>query len=262
MTARPDPGAPTPDSEGRPRWRRRKDARPAELLDAALDVFIEKGFAAARTEDIARAAGVTKGTVYLYFPSKQAIFEAVVRRTAFERLDRVQALFADHQGPVAPMLRQVIEELGTQVATTNLAAIAKLVIAEAGNFPDIARFYRNEVIARAEILFGRIYKMGIDAGEFPNLPVETVTKLVMGPVLIAAIWRTTFAPVDERPFDPAALVRAHAQVLTAGLGALAEAENTGGPGALAEAESAGGLGALAEAENTGGPGALAMEEKS
>ncbi|MCF4167167.1 TetR/AcrR family transcriptional regulator [Zavarzinia compransoris] len=216
----PPPGSGSESGSG-PRWRRRKDARPSELLDAALAVFIEKGFAAARTEDIARAAGVTKGTVYLYFPSKQAIFEAVVRRTVFARLDRVQSLFSGHRGPVAPVLRRVIEELGTEVATTDLAAVAKLVIAEAGNFPDIARFYRKEVIARGETLFGHVYGLGRAAGEFPDLPVETVTKLIMGPVLIAAIWRTTFAPVDDRPFDPAALIRAHARVLTAGLGALA-----------------------------------------
>ncbi len=204
-----------------PRWRRRKEARPAEMLEAALAVFLKKGFAAARIEDIAAAAGVTKGTVYLYFPSKQAIFEAVVRQAIQPRLDMAEALVAGHQGPAAPLLARLIEELGGRVVTTDLAHIAKLVIAEAGNFPDIARFYRREVIARGESLMSRVYALGVAGGEFPELPIPIVTKLIIGPVLIAAIWRTTFAPVDDRPFDPVALINAHARVLTAGLGALA-----------------------------------------
>lgn len=207
-----------------PRWRRRKAERPAEMLEAALAVFIEKGFSAARIEDIARAAGVTKGTVYLYFPSKQAMFEAVIRQAMVSRLDEARALFEDHEGPVAPLLRRIIEDFGPRIAMTNLAAIARLVIAEAGNFPEIARFYRHEVIARGEDLFGRIYARGVAGGEFPDLPVDVVTKLVIGPVLITAIWRTTFAPVDERPFDPVAVISTHARVLTAGLRALAEEE--------------------------------------
>ncbi|MFA5121241.1 TetR/AcrR family transcriptional regulator [Zavarzinia sp.] len=211
-----------PDStaEG-PRWRRRKEARPAEMLEAALPVFLKKGFAAARIEDIAAAAGVTKGTVYLYFPSKQAIFEAVVRQAILPRIDMAEALVAGHRGPAAPLLARLIEELGGRVVTTDLAHIAKLVIAEAGNFPEIARFYRREVIARGESLMSRVYALGVAGGEFPDLPIPIVTKLIIAPVLIAAIWRTTFAPVDDRPFDPIELIRAHARVLTAGLGALA-----------------------------------------
>ncbi|WP_165837728.1 TetR/AcrR family transcriptional regulator [Zavarzinia aquatilis] len=211
----------TPPFEDTPRWRRRKDARPAEVLSAALGVFIAKGFAGARMEDIARAAGVTKGTVYLYFPSKQAVFEALVRETVMPRLDLAEALIGGHEGPVAPLLRKIIETLGVQVATTDLALVAKLVIGEAGNFPEIARFYRSEVIARGEALFGRIYRLGVLGGEFPDLPVEVATKLAIGPVLITALWRTTFAPIDDRPFDAVAVIRAHAAVLTAGLGALA-----------------------------------------
>ena len=86
--------------------RRRKDTRPAELLDAALAVFAEKGFAAARMEDIAARAGAAKGTLYLYFPSKEAVFEALVRTLIVPNLDRAEAVAAAHAGPVAPLLRQ------------------------------------------------------------------------------------------------------------------------------------------------------------
>lgn len=211
---------PAPFAE--PRWRRRKAARPCELLEAALKTFADKGYAATRMEDIAHRAGVTKGTVYLYFPSKQAVLEALVKATLLPNLDRVEALLDAHQGPVAPLLTQILETVATRLAESDIIAIPKLIIAEAGNFPDIAAFYRREVIDRGTGLLARLYRAGIASGEFPDLDPQQVAKLIIAPVLIAGIWRVTFARFDAEPFDAAALIRRHAEILTRGLRGLAE----------------------------------------
>ncbi len=210
---------PAPFAE--PRWRRRKDARPCELLDAALKTFSDKGYAAARMEDIARQAGVTKGTVYLYFPSKQAILEALVETRLVPNLDRVEAMLDGHHGPVAPLLKQILETVAVRVAESDIIAIPKLVIAEAGNFPEIAAFYRRQVIDRGTGLLARLYRAGVASGEFPDIDPDQVAKLIIAPVLIAGIWRVTFARFDAEAFDAAGLIRHHAEILTRGLRALA-----------------------------------------
>ena len=175
------------------RWRRRKDARPQEILEAALAVFAERGFAAARMEQIAARAGVSKGTIYLYFDSKEAVFRAL----AHEMLGTQITRFADHArdstGPVAP------------------------VIAEAGNFPDLARIYREEVIERGLGLFAGLLKKGMASGELRTLPVPHAVRLCIAPVLLAAIWRTTFAQLDSEPYDYAGLIETHIATLLRGL---------------------------------------------
>lgn len=214
-----------PDPFTEPRWRRRKDARPSEILDAALGIFVEKGFAAARIEDIAQRAGVTKGTVYLYFPSKQAVFEALIRQAILPRFEAIEAIAAAYDGPVIPLFQRLIQEIGQRVAG-ELAVFPKLIIAEAGNFPEIARFYRFEVIARGEALFSRLYARGVATGELPDIDPRIITKLTVAPLLLSAIWKTTFSAFDEEAFDVAALIQTHAQVLARGLAALAREEKT------------------------------------
>src|SRR5262245_46374026 len=117
------------------RWRRRKDARPQEILEAALSVFAAKGFAAARMDDIALKARVSKGTIYLYFKSKEAVFRALIQETLAKRVSDLAMIVRDHRGPVAPLLRELLLRLGHFIATSDLVVLPKMVIAEAGNFP-------------------------------------------------------------------------------------------------------------------------------
>lgn len=210
----------TPDPFTQPRWRRRKEARPSEILDAALPVFAEKGFSATRIDDIAQRAGVTKGTVYLYFPSKQAVFEALVRQAILPQVEALEALTAAHQGPVIPLIGQIFQEAATRLRR-ELLVFPRLIIAEAGNFPEIVRFYHAEVISRAERLLAGLYARGVASGEFPDLDPRIVTKLVIAPMLLGAIWTTTIAQFEDRPLDLAALVRTHVDIFTRGLAALA-----------------------------------------
>jgi len=207
----------TPGNEGEARWRRRKDARPQEILAAALSVFAERGFAAARMDDIAARARVSKGTIYLYFESKEAVFRALIQETLAKRVSDLAAFVRDHRGPVAPLLRELLLRLGHMVSTSDLVVLPKMVIAEAGNFPDLARIYREEVVERGLALFGGLLQLGMERGEFRKMPVQHAVRLCIAPLLLAAIWRTTFAPLDSTPYDYAGLVEAHVSTLLRGL---------------------------------------------
>lgn len=199
--------------------RRRKEARPAELLDAALDVFAAKGFAAARMEDIAAAAGAAKGTIYLYFPSKEAVFEALVRTAIVPNLERAEMLAERHAGPVGPLLLAFMGIVAEIVRDSRLVVLPRLIIGELHRFPELRRFYRRTVIERGLALIARMHRRGVEAGEFRPQDSETVARLVVAPVIFAAIWQTVFAPCDEAPFDPGPLLRAHAENLLRGLAA-------------------------------------------
>lgn len=198
--------------------RRRKDTRPAELLDAALDVFAEKGFAAARMEDIAARAGAAKGTLYLYFASKEAVFEALVRTLVVPNLDRAEAIAAAHTGPVAPLLRQVVPHVAAIIRDGRLVVLPRLLIGELHKFPALARFYKTTVADRGLALIASMHRRGVVAGEFRPQDSEAVARLVVAPILMLALWRTLFAPLEAEPLDPARVLDAHVDNLLRGLG--------------------------------------------
>jgi TetR/AcrR family transcriptional regulator len=121
---------------------RRKEARPGELLDAALDLFVEKGFAATKSEEVAARAGVSKGTLFLYFPSKEELFKAVIRENISGRFPEWNQEFEDFEGSSADMVRYCMKAWWERVGATRASGITKLMISEARNFPDIAAFYQ------------------------------------------------------------------------------------------------------------------------
>ncbi|MEO3472178.1 TetR/AcrR family transcriptional regulator [Roseomonas sp. CAU 1739] len=188
---------------------RRKDARPAELLDAALDTFREKGFAGTRMEDIATRAGVSKGTIYLYFPSKEAVFEALVRTNLLPVIERIQAAMAVEKGSAAAQLRLLVGAFARATADARLIALPRLVLAEAGNFPDMARFYRQEVVGRGLALVAGILDQGVAAGEFRALDSQITARLFLAPMVLSALWRATFAAVEDAPLPAEAVLGQH-----------------------------------------------------
>jgi AcrR family transcriptional regulator len=205
-----DPDPPT-------RWRRRKEARPDEILAAALESFAAKGFAATRIEDVAARAGISKGTLYLYFDGKEELFKAVVRQALLPNLARIEALAASFAGPSAILLERLLATVAG-VAQSRVGAIPKLVIAEAGNFPDLARFYLDEVVHRGLGLIATILRRGIARGEFRSIDVDHAVFCVLAPLLIAALWRNSLEPHDQSgPLDVPALVRVHLDLLVRGL---------------------------------------------
>jgi len=206
-----------PEATEKARWRRRKDARPQEILEAALSVFAEKGFAAARMEEIAGRARVSKGTIYLYFDSKEAVFRALVREMLVPRLNQAAGIARDHHGSVALLLAQILRTLGQFISTSDRVVLPKIVIAEAGNFPDLARIYREEAVERGLQLFGSMIEAGIARGEFRPVSGRHAARLCIAPLLLAGIWRTTFARLDGEPYDYAGLIETHIETLLRGL---------------------------------------------
>lgn len=199
------------------RWARRKDARPAEILDAALAVFAERGFAGARMDDIARRAGVTKGTIYLYFENKEAVFKTLVRDSIGATIGEVGENVRHLQGSALDLIRFALNAMGQMLATSDRVVLPKIIIAESGNFPELARFYRDEIIEKGLGLMSGLIERGIAQGEVRALPVEHVVRLCIAPVLLSAIWRTTFASFDETPYDYQGLIATHLDVLFKGL---------------------------------------------
>jgi AcrR family transcriptional regulator len=210
----------TPGIPKQARWRRRKEARPAEILGAALDVFRERGFAAAPLDEIARRAGVSKGTLYLYFPSKEAIFKALVREAVLPNIVRAEEMARDFRGSPARLLRELLTGLGQLiVADDRLSAFPKLILSEAGNFPELARFYLDQVIRRALRLLVQILKRGVEAGEFAPMDYPATARLAIAPIVFLALWRHSMAPHDSSAPAPLGIVHRHVELFLRGLAA-------------------------------------------
>ena len=199
------------------RWQRRKDARPPEILDAALAVFAQKGFAATRLDDIAAKAGITKGTIYLYFDSKQALFEALARQSIGVQIDQVTAQLAQFPGSSSDLLRFVLGTMGNFAITSDRVVLPRLVLAEAANFPQLAEFWRREVVERGIALMSGIIQRGIARGEFRKIDLQHAARLCVAPLLVIVLWRTTFARFDAEPYDYQGLIDAHLATLLKGL---------------------------------------------
>lgn len=208
------PSSPSP----RPR-QRRKETRPQELLDAALELFVEKGFAAARSEEVARRAGVSKGTLYLYYPSKEELFKAVVRQKLTQLIAEGQDLVGSFEGSTSDLLRLLVHIWWERFGNTPAAGIHKVVIAEVRNFPELAQFYVDEVIAPADRLFSSTVERGIQRGEFRALPVHDVAHALMAPMIFMALHRHSFGacPVHGVEMDPAAMLDTQLDLVLRGL---------------------------------------------
>ncbi len=200
-----------------PRWTRRKDARPAELTSAALELFVERGYAATRLDDVARRAGVSKGTLYLYFDSKEALFKAVVREGLVPALERGEQLVAGHQGSSADLLRQLVEGWWEVIGNSAFGGIPKLMFSECRNFPELGAFYYEEVISRGHRLLEKVIEQGMQRGEFRRLDLDHVTRLVIAPVVLMAIWRHSFDFCDSHRLEPQAYIAHHVDLLLNGL---------------------------------------------
>ena len=165
------------------RHERRKDARPGELLAAALDLFVEKGFAATRVEEVAARAGVSKGTLFLYFASKDELFKAVVRENISGRFPQWKVEIEAFEGSTPEMLRYAMTVWWERLGSTKASGITKLMLSEAKNFPELAAFYQQEVMQPAHEMVRRILQRGVDRGEFVHLNMQYAVYAVLSPML-------------------------------------------------------------------------------
>lgn len=198
------------------RWERRKENRAPEILEAALACFAEQGFAGTRMDDIAARAKITKGTIYLYFQSKEELFKALARGSIGAQMDVVQARVAGFEGKTVDLLRFVLATAGHFVTTSDRVVLPKVLLADAGKFPELAEFWRREVIDRGLGVFKTIIARGIAHGEFRKLEPEHAARLCIAPFLIVMHWRTTFARFDDAPYDYQGLIDTHLETLLRG----------------------------------------------
>lgn len=202
-----------------PKRARRKEARPGELLDAALDLFVEKGFAATRMEEVAERAGVSKGTVFLYFPSKEDLFKAVVRHNISGQFPQWNAEFESFQGSSADMLRYCMQTWWDRVGATKASGISKLMISEGRKFPEIAAFYQMEVVAPGHKLIKRVLQRGIDQGEFRAIDVEQAIYGVIASMVFLILSKHSIGMClkDDMNLEPHAYIACQADIFARGL---------------------------------------------
>lgn len=182
-----------------PGWRRRPAARPDEILDAALDEFQASGFEAARMQDIARRAGLSKAGVYLYFESKEALLRALILRAVKPVVDAAERASLAPGVSAEAALSMIVSLVQARLAEPRVFAIPWLVLTIAPRFPEIAAFYRSEVIDRARAALGAIIRRGIDAGEFRDVSVEAAVRAVMGPMMMGAILTHALKHAEPQP---------------------------------------------------------------
>jgi AcrR family transcriptional regulator len=199
-------------------WKRRKKARPGEIVAAALHLFAERGYAATRLDDVAAAARVSKGTLYLYFANKEELFRAVVRETILPNLEAVAGLTAQHQGTTAELLSLVLRRLAGMLET-DFTGVPKLILSEAGNFPSLAQFYVDTVVKRGLGLMAGILERGIAQGEFRRVDIATTLPLIVAPFLMMALFKHSLAPHTDLHFDRKAVIENHLDMLLRGLAA-------------------------------------------
>jgi len=176
---------------------RRKDARPGELLAAALELFVEKGFAATRAEEVAKRAGVSKGTLFLYFSSKEDLFKAVVRENITGRYPEWNAKLEAYQGSTPDLVRLFMRQWWADVGDSHISGISKLMMSEASNFPELAAFYQQEVIDPGSALIRRILQRGVDLGEFGPIDMKYGVYTILAPMLFLATWKHSFGTCSD-----------------------------------------------------------------
>jgi AcrR family transcriptional regulator len=202
-----------------PARRRLKEARPQQLLDAALTLFVEKGFAATRAEEVAQRAGVSKGTLYLYYPSKEELLKAVIREHLSSRIAAGAAEAERHRGLAADLLREVFCRWWLDAFDSPISGVFKLIITEVRNFPEIAQFYFGEVVQPGEELIARIVQRGIDSGEFDALDVSCVVHSLVFPMVMLCVHKHSVGACTNHHehFDPHAFIRAHIDLVIRGM---------------------------------------------
>lgn len=171
--------------------RRRKDARPGEIIAAGLAEFAETGFAATRLDDVAKRAGIAKGTIYRYFASKEALFEAAVRTRLSAVLD-IDAQIDAYPGPTRDLLHLMINTMYRQLVESDMRTILRILLADGARFPAITAFYHEAVVTKGRALLGRIVARGIARGEFRKGAYADLPFVMIAPLLMAAIWKINF----------------------------------------------------------------------
>lgn len=200
--------------------RRRKDARPSEIIEAGFQEFSENGFVGTRLDDVAARAGIAKGTLYLYFNNKEALFEAAVRSRITPLLGRITRLVEFYPGPTRFLLRILFRLMHRQIAAGELQTIMRIMIAEGHRFPELTKFYYEEFMSKMMALLETIVARGVKRGELRAGAATDLPFVIISPGVMAAIWSMTFQPHHKIPADK--FIDAHIDLVMNGISAKKE----------------------------------------
>lgn len=200
-----------------PRWRRRKTARPGEILEAALSVFAEQGFAAAKLTEIARRAGVSKAALYLYFETKEDLFRAAARTLVAPDLTAIAAALEATEAPFAQLAPLLMARAAGLLADGRATAVAKMVIGELRNFPDLARIWHDDVVEQVLALLTGLIARAQARGEVIAGDPRLYAFSLMGPLVMGGLFHAVFGEVSTGAPDLRALAAQHAQAALHGL---------------------------------------------
>jgi AcrR family transcriptional regulator len=210
------PKAPKPASSkaAAPKPSTGRAARAAErrqaIIDAALDEFVARGFTATRLDDVAKRAGVAKGTIYLHFKDKESMFEELIRTALVPLIGRLHA-----SPPIGGSVRDAVEGFARtfiqEVAATRRGDIVRLIVAEGPRFPAIADFYYREVVSRGLAGMRALIELGVERGEIQQKDLARFPQIVVGPAIIAVIWQSLFS--KHAPLDAIEMFRVHLDLI-------------------------------------------------
>jgi AcrR family transcriptional regulator len=196
---------------------RRPEDRASEIARAALDLFVTRGFAATKLEDVAKAASVSKGLPYLYFKNKEELFKAVITEAVGGPLANASEVIDRFEGTSEELLRVLVAGFRA-FEESPAGGVVKLILAEAGNFPEVARFYCTHFDVRGRDLFARTLRRGVESGEFrPLADLETTAVLVVQPLAMFSVWKRSLAPFDPGKIDSDQYYAAYLDFILKGL---------------------------------------------
>ena len=200
-----------------PRWQRRAEDRPREICAAALEVFAEKGFAAAKLDEIARRAGVSKGTLYLYFQDKEQLFRAVVRDAVVPNMEAMTAAMRNVDAPFPEVVRALLSGFAANARRLPIGRVAKMVIGESRNFPELARVWHDEVASKALGAIATFVEKAQERGEVRPGDPRLFAVSIMGPLITGVLWQATLVPAGGAPMELEILAKQHADTILNGL---------------------------------------------
>ncbi len=200
-----------------PKWRRRKTDRPGEIIEAALQVFAEHGFAGAKLDEVARRAGVSKGALYVYFETKEELFRAVVRTGIAPNFETMKAAADTFDGPFTRLAPMLLMRAAGLVQENKLPAVVKMVIGESRNFPDLARIWHDDVVSPLIAIITGIVARAQARGEVGPGDPRLHAMSLMGPMVMGLLFREVFGQVSTDLPDLQSLAVQHAQTVLHGL---------------------------------------------
>jgi AcrR family transcriptional regulator len=195
-----------------PRYRRRKEDRPQEITAAAFEAFAEKGFAAARVDDVAKRAGVSKGLLYLYFKTKEELFKAVVKSVVIRRVDRLIENVETTELSSEDFIRGPLLSFLQQVPGSPVAIVIRLLISEGPRHPDLLEYYYDNVVAKGLAAISGFVERGVDRGEFRQSVVSDLPHLMLAPVMLSIIWGIIF---NDKQLDTDKLIETQIDMILA-----------------------------------------------